>query len=129
MPSRAKVPASASRTPAARGIHRLTRHGRIVRMRRTRPSASSQATSIGNRIPTVWTELTPGSHRAPSIPLRPSRPRPRARRVEAISISTPPGCPLDVEEELHRVAVLDDVLLALDPDLAGRLGLGPRTQL
>ena len=54
-------------------------------VRSTVRSPSSQATSIGNRIPSVCTDRAGLSRRAPSIESRPSSPRRRAGRVSATS--------------------------------------------
>src|SRR4051794_11375405 len=83
------------------------------------------------------------------MPSRPSRPLARARRSGATSAdaSTLPShtnqamvvalhtgrsaaarAGSDVEAELHRVPVDGVVVLALDPDLPGLLGLRPRSQ-
>src|SRR5262249_50297695 len=96
-------------------------------------------------MPIVWTDRVGCSRSAPSMPSRPRRPRRRSRRDAATSrlASTSPsrssqGMPRryrrraavsDVEADLHHVAVLDDVLLALDPQLADLLGLHPRAEL
>ena len=54
-------------------------------VRRTVRSPSSHATSIANRIPSVWTDRAGTSRSAPSIESRPSKPRRRAGRVSATS--------------------------------------------
>ena len=54
-------------------------------VRSTVRSPSSHATSIGNRIPSVWTDRAGTSRSAPSIESRPSKPRRRAGRVSATS--------------------------------------------
>src|SRR4051794_24993268 len=115
----------------------------------TRRSPSQNATSMGKRMATVWTERAGRISRAPSTPSRPSRPRSRALAVSAISsvASTSPSrtshatgssyergdatapAGSDVEADLQHVAVDHLVVLALDPELAGFLGLVPRAQI
>ncbi len=96
---------------------------------------SQKATSMGKRIPRVWTALEGEMSRAPSIPSRPRRPRVRAQGVAATSkgarISSPRvnhATELHVEPDLQDVAVGDLVVLPLHPQLAGRLGGVPGSQ-
>ncbi len=87
-PHEVSAPASASSTCLARKRGSPTLPGRIVRTDRTRKSRSRWATSIAKRIPTVCTELAGVSSSAPSVPVRPSSPRRRARADAAISRGT-----------------------------------------
>src|SRR5206468_7947127 len=112
-------------------------------VRRTSRSLVQKATSMVNIIPTECTERAGRRRMAPSTPSRPSRPCTRSWRVSATSSAAStspsrsshagritwrpaPGAGSYVEADLEGVAVGDLVVLSLDAEPSGVLGILPR---